>query len=190
MAETRNRELNHQMRVSLRRLRAALAMFKRTLPCPEFDAFRAEAKRIASALGPARECDAFRELVEAGPMSHFGAKANFAQLMSAFEERRCAAYRDARDLIDAPQSTIFVLKMHVFLARRGWRNALSGNELARLTEPAEVFAAKALERLHKRAAKRGRNLVSLPDDAATRGAHRALKNLRYASRVLRCILHQ
>jgi len=46
----------HQMRVALRRLRAALAMFKRALPCAEFDVFRAEAKRIATALGPAREC--------------------------------------------------------------------------------------------------------------------------------------
>jgi triphosphatase len=101
-------------------------------------------------------------------------------LMSAFEERRCAAYRDARALIDAPQTTIFVLRIHAFLARRGWRNALSGPELARLTEPAGIFAADALERLHKRAAKRGRNLTALPDEERHE-VRIALKNLRYAA---------
>ena len=54
----------HQMRVALRRMRAALAMFKRALPCSEFDLLREEAKQIASALGPARDCDVFREMVE------------------------------------------------------------------------------------------------------------------------------
>jgi inorganic triphosphatase YgiF len=170
----------HQMRVALRRLRAVLAMFKRALHCAEFDDFRAEAKRIASALGPARECDVFRDMVQDGPMSHFNAKANFAPLLRALEERRDDAYGDARALIDAPQTTVFVVKMHAFLARRGWRNALPAPDLARLTEPAEIFAASALERLHKRATRRGRNLVLLPDEERHE-VRIVLKNLRYAA---------
>ena len=67
MTETQHPESIHQMRVALRRLRTALAFFDRVLPCAEFRVFRAEAKRIASALGPARNWDAFRELVEDGP---------------------------------------------------------------------------------------------------------------------------
>lgn len=170
----------HQMRVALRRLRAALAMFKRALHCVEFDAFRAEAKRIASALGPARECDAFRDLVEDGPMSHFSAKADFAPLLRALDERRDDAYVDARALIDAPQTTVFVVRMQAFLARRGWRNTLPAPELERLTEPAGLFAASALERLHKRVTRRGRNLVVLPD-IERHEVRIVLKNLRYAA---------
>jgi CHAD domain-containing protein len=67
MVETQHLESIHQMRVALRRLRAALAFFDRALPCAEFKVFRAEAERIASTLGPARNWDAFRELVEDGP---------------------------------------------------------------------------------------------------------------------------
>jgi len=170
----------HQMRVALRRLRAALAMFKRALPCAEFDVFRAEAKRIATALGPARECDAFHTLVQDGPMAHFGAKVNFGPLLRALDERRDAVYGEARTLIDAPETTVFVIRMHTFLARRGWRNSLSGAELAQLTEPAEVFAADALERLHARAAKRGRKLATLPDEERHE-VRIVLKNLRYAA---------
>ena len=82
----------HQMRVALRRMRAALAMFKRALPCAEFDLLREEAKRIASALGPARECDVFREAVEGGPLVHPDRPVNCNALLTAIEERRMAAY--------------------------------------------------------------------------------------------------
>ena len=86
----------HQMRVALRRMRAALAMFKRALPCSEFDFLRGEAKRIASALGPARECDVFRETAEGGPLAHPDRPENCNTLLAAIEERRIAAYEDAR----------------------------------------------------------------------------------------------
>jgi triphosphatase len=71
MVETQHLESIHQMRVALRRLCTAFAFFDRVLPCGEFKVFRAEAKRIASALGPARNWDAFRELVEDGPVHSF-----------------------------------------------------------------------------------------------------------------------
>ncbi len=180
LREDEKPESIHQMRVALRRLRAALAMFKRALPCAEFELFRAEAKRIASALGPARECDAFRNLVEEGPIAHLGARANFEPLLRDLEQRRQAAYVDARALIDAPQTTAFVLRAQALVARCGWRNALSGLELACLTQPAALFAAEALERLQKRAGKRGKNLVTLPDEERHE-VRIVLKNLRYAA---------
>jgi triphosphatase len=111
-------------------------------------------------------------------MAHFGAKVNFGPLLRALDERRDAAYGEARTLIDAPETTVFVINMHAFLARRGWRNTLSGAELAQLTEPAEVFAADALERLHARAAKRGRKLAT---DEERHEVRIVLKNLRYAA---------
>jgi CHAD domain-containing protein len=72
------------------------------------------------------------------------------------------------------------LSVEAFVSRRGWRNALSGTELPRLTEPATGFAAECLERLHRRVRKRGRQLLALPPEE--RHAVRiALKNLRYAA---------
>lgn len=120
----------HQMRVALRRTRAALAMFKRALPCAEFDLLRGEAKRIASALGPARECDVFRDTAEDGPLAHPGRPENCTTLLAAIEERRMAAYDSARSRIEDRDTTLFVLKVQGLLARRAWRNALSGPELA------------------------------------------------------------
>lgn len=168
----------HQMRVALRRLRAALGMLKKAIPCPEFDAFREEAKALATALGPARDCDALRELIEDGPMGHFGERKDFAPLFDALEKRRVAAYAELRALIELPRPTLFVLRLSAFVARRGWRNAIHGLDLATLTEPVAIFAAQALERLHRRALKRGRKLATLPDEQRHQ-LRIALKNLRY-----------
>jgi triphosphatase len=179
--ETRHSESIHQMRVALRRLRAALALFNHLLPCAEFGNLRAEAKQIAAALAPARDLDAFRQLVETGPLIRYAdEEESFKALLTAVEERRVAAYAIAQKIIDDPSTTRFVLKLRAFLAHRAWRNALSGTELLRLTEPAALFAYETLEWLHRRALKRGRKLLQKPPEERHR-VRIALKNIRYAA---------
>lgn len=173
-------EAIHQMRVALRRLRAALAIFKRALPCPEFDVLRSEARRIATALGPARECDVFHSSATQGPLAHPDRPANCEMLLASVAERRFMAYRDARALIDDTATTQFVLKIRSFLARRTWRNVLVGPDLALLTFPPVAFACETLDRLRVRALKRGKNLSDLSDEARHE-LRIALKKLRYAA---------
>lgn len=170
----------HQLRVSLRRMRAALGIFKRLAPSAEFELFRLESKRIASALGPARECDAFVELLEEGPRRSRADATVFAGIDSALARRRDTLYADARKLVDAQETSIFVLKLQAFLARRGWRNTVQSQQLAALTAPAAEFGGATLDRLRKRVLKRGRNLVSLPDEERHE-VRIALKKLRYAA---------
>jgi triphosphatase len=181
MEESHHRESIHQMRVALRRLRTALAFFDRVVPCDEFKIFRAEAKRVASALAPARNWDAFRELVEDGPLTRCAQEgASFEALLTTVEERRLATYAIAQEAINDPSTTRFVLNLRAFLARRAWRNALSGAELLRLTEPATLFARETLERLHKRALKRGRRLwQKAPEERHE--VRIAFKHIRYAA---------
>jgi triphosphatase len=180
LTETHDRESIHQMRVALRRLRTALAFVNRVLPCPEFEIFRAEAKQIASAFGPARNWDAFKALVEVGPLTHYARDKGFEALLTATEERRLTAYAIAQEVIEDPSTTRFVLKLRAFLARRAWRSALSGAELLRLTEPAKVFAGETLERLHKRALKRGRRPSQKPPEKRHE-VRIALKKIRYTA---------
>jgi CHAD domain-containing protein len=173
-------EAVHQARVALRRLRAALKMFKRAIACPQFDAIQHQARQIASAFGPARECDAFLEAVVTGPLAHASRSEGTARLLASVEERRAVAYRSVRAVMEDPDTTRFVLNVYSFLARHAWRDALTGTGLEQLAGPAEVFARKALDRLHARAAKRGQNLAELPDEARHE-LRIALKNLRYCA---------
>ena len=179
LRESDDPEAIHQLRVALRRMRAALGMFKRIMPCAEFDAFRAEAKRMATAFGPARECDAFSDLLAGGPRRASADGAVFAGIDTALSSRRQSLYAEARQLIDAKETTIFALRLQAFLTRRGWRNAVDG-QLADLTAPVTQFSSQTLERLRKRVVRRGRKLVLLPDDERHQ-VRIALKNLRYAA---------
>ena len=171
----------HQMRVALRRLRAALAMFKRALPCPEFDVFRAEAKRIATALGPARECDAFHNLVQDGPMAHFGAKGQFWAVAassrratrhrlrrSAHVDRRAGndglCHQDAR-FFGAPR-----LAQHLVRRRAGAADRASRG-LRRRRCPRTPARPRG---------EAGQKAGDLARRGASRSAHRA-ENLRYAA---------
>jgi hypothetical protein len=80
----------HQMRVSLRRLRAMVGLFNRTCPSPAFTDLRHEAKRIASAMGDARNWDVFAEMVRNGPMVAVPSVTGFGDLLAGVEERRRA----------------------------------------------------------------------------------------------------
>ncbi|HEY4043342.1 MAG TPA: CHAD domain-containing protein [Rhodopila sp.] len=170
----------HQMRVAMRRFRAALTLFNRRFPCVEFRALRAEAKQIASAMGDARNWDVFESLVNAGPRSAFPSESGFDALMADATQRREGGHAAVAKLLAQPETTRFVLSAEAFVARRGWRNTLPGAELSRLVEPASGFAAECLERLHRRVCKRGKALLDLPPERR-HDVRIALKNLRYAA---------
>jgi inorganic triphosphatase YgiF len=170
----------HQMRVAMRRLRAMLGLFHRSFPCPEFASLREEAKQIASLMGEARNLDVFIALVRGGPQKAFGGEPGFEAILHECEERRAVAYAKVSDLLRAASTTKFVLSAQAFIARYGWRNALTAEALPRLVAPAQDFAAAHLARLHGRALKRGKHLLAMsPHD---RHALRIeLKKLRYAA---------
>ena len=173
-------EAIHQMRVGLRRLRVALALFNRAMPCEQFLIFRAEAKQLAAAMGPARDIDAFITLAQKGPLSFYGRDESFDKLLTAAAKHREASYARVRAVITDQQTTRFVLELRAFLARRGWRNSVEAADLPKLNQPAAGFAKLALKQLDKRTLKRGKKLAELLP-AERHELRIALKNLRYAA---------
>lgn len=169
----------HQMRVALRRLRAALRLFERLAPDSGLGPLRAEAGRLASALGPARELDVFLEGLDAGAFEAAQAEAGLQDLRARAQRRRDRAHRDARALLaHEPAASLFTLDLQAFAAARGWRGDPVGAAWA--GAPARELAATALAALDRRACKRGKRLRAL--DAPARHELRiALKNLRYAA---------
>lgn len=170
----------HQMRVALRRLRAALGQFEKIFPDAGFKMFRETAKQLADVLGPARDQDVLIALSAQGPLAAFPAEPSIEMMLSAFNAQRQESYGLAKSAIRAPETSRFVLELQVYVAARGWRNRLSAEALPCLARPAQESAADLLERLYKRARKLGRNISTAePEDR-----HRlriALKNLRYSS---------
>jgi triphosphatase len=175
--DTEHPESIHQMRVSLRRMRTGLAVFKKVLPPIEFDFLRTEAKRIASALGPARECDAFCETANHGPLSRDNCQVNCEVLLAAVRDWRISAYRNVAALIDNRSTTVFVLEVQGLLARLAQRNGLPD---AGLKPPPSTrkFARQSLDKLNARVLRRGRGFPTVTDEARHR-LRISIKKLRY-----------
>jgi triphosphatase len=93
----------HQMRVALRRLRAAISLFADMLLDPQTEEMKAQFKWITQELGPARELDVFISRV-VKPVAHGKPNgAGLAVLASDLQQRReeafaraCAAVESAR----------------------------------------------------------------------------------------------
>ena len=151
-------EFMHQLRVGMRRLRSALQTFGPLLAKkPRKRAVRA-LRKLAPALGGARDWDVLVAWLESA-----GAAGG---LLAEARARRTAAQRRAARA----------------LASRAWRELIERSRAIRVEEsaqPLQDFAAHALGRVHRKAAKQARGIDW--DDASERHALRVrLKRLRYA----------
>jgi triphosphatase len=173
--ETDHPEAIHQLRVALRRLRSALRIFERVLPCPGFRHLRAEAKRLALILGPAREygvlLSSIAEILPTGSLGSF----DFGPLLKMLEAKRLSTYKIAREQFDGRSAANFIASLQSLLASRSWNCSTSKygeNSLAR------DLARDALVRLHKRVLKRGADMPHISDEARHK-LRIALKNMHY-----------
>ncbi|SCW67169.1 CYTH and CHAD domain-containing protein [Ancylobacter rudongensis] len=173
----------HQLRVALRRLRTALSLFRKEVPASALQALGLDAKRLASALGPARNWDVFATSTIAEIERANLPGVDFTALRSATAAPRARSYQAVRvDLIDL-ECTRFLLSLGRVIERRSWRNDIGVEALAVLTQPARDFAGRGLTRLHRKALKQGHNFRKLRP-TARHELRLTLKKLRYGSEFL------
>ena len=166
----------HQMRVALRRMRAAIGLLRPMLTGPVLETTRDRAKNIASMLGGARDWDVFRDMIDAGPRAQLADEPGFFSLLDAVELRKRRGYREILALLDSPETPQFVSDLRRTVALRDWR----ATDEARLPGSACDFAATALTRLRKRTLKKSHNLARLSADARHE-ARIAMKKARYGA---------
>ena len=108
------------MRVSVRRMRAALSVFG-NLVDPERTAWlKNELRWLAGSLGPARDWDVFiAELL--GDVGGYGIDPDaLAEMARAAEVKRADGYATARDAVLSERYTAFMLRMSSFVEAMGW----------------------------------------------------------------------
>ncbi|MGH6761796.1 MAG: CHAD domain-containing protein [Phyllobacterium sp.] len=179
-ADGRDPEGVHQVRVALRRLRAALSLIRHFAPSVTIDALRADAQWLASAMGDARNWDVF--LTQALPEIEKGCPSadGFGPLRAASESIRKSAYEKAVAALSNPRTGQFAINLGLWIEQRGWRADVSTGTLAELAAPAADFGRQILERRHEKALKRGRGLSKLSVDERHK-LRLALKKLRYTA---------
>lgn len=166
----------HQMRVALRRLRAAMRLFSDALSGDRLETARARARSLGSLLGAARDWDVFHDMLARGPGGPLSDDPGFYALLDAIELRRAAAYRAARAAVEGPEVQLFLSDFRKAVAGRDWDAAPGMSDEA----SAEDFARQSLTKLRKRALKKSRGLAERTPEER-HAARIALKKARYAA---------
>jgi CHAD domain-containing protein len=95
LRDARDPEAVHQMRVAMRRLRAAMSIFKRVFADERSDTVKNQLRALAGELGEARDIDVLLEKTIAPARERHPDEADLAALAESYEERREAAYDKA-----------------------------------------------------------------------------------------------
>jgi CHAD domain-containing protein len=166
----------HQMRVALRRLRAAIGLLRPAVAGPALETAAERAKALAFILGAARDWDVFGAALSAGPREEIGDDPSFHALTDALEAFREQAYRAAHEAVSSDETSRFVDELSLAIARRDWAAAPE----TRAPGSAGIFAAHALTRLRKRLLKKSKGLATLSPEERHQ-VRIALKKARYGA---------
>ncbi len=173
-------EYVHQMRVGLRRLRSAFSVFGPVLPRPACQPALDEIRWIAGSLGPARDWDVFATETLPPIMAAFSEHAGLARLAKSAETPRSEGREAAQAAVASERYERLLLRISAWLACEKWREVIPLEALPILAEPLRPFAARMLQRRHRRVKRRGRNHEHFTPEE--RHALRiALKKLRYCA---------
>jgi len=178
LRRVRRPEALHQLRVGLRRLRAALSVFAPLLG-EDAAPVVAELKWLAHETDAARDLDVFiRDVFH--PAALETPDPDLAPLGLRLLAARSGAYRRAMAAIDSPRYAALMFETLAWIETGAWRTDPDPVRAWRRQRPVAAFAAEALERLSRRVRRGGRRLDQL--DVA--GRHRLrirVKRLRYAA---------
>jgi inorganic triphosphatase YgiF len=163
----------HQMRVGLRRLRAAISLFSKVLAPARRDEMKAELKWLTGELAPAREIDVFvKENIE--PTTHERLLRRGGRAIKAeFSEKRAQAFARARKAVDSERFRALLVDT------LQWIESKQTVATEQASMPIDKFAANVLDRRTRKVRKEGRRL----DEMAPRERHRLrikVKKIRYA----------
>ena len=173
-------EYLHQMRVALRRLRSALAVFSPPVPESEAEPLARHLKWLASRLGPARDWDVFVAETLPPIESEFGAQGELRAFGARCSELRRAANASARRAVRSRRYQRLMLRLAAWIDAEGWRVSGQAPAADALQTPVAEFAARVLERRYQQARKRGRRLAKR-SPAELHRLRIAIKKFRYAT---------
>ncbi|WP_445502313.1 CYTH and CHAD domain-containing protein [Microvirga sp. G4-2] len=166
----------HQMRVGLRRLRAAISLFKSQLLADRESAEIRDALRCAGQpLGEARDLDVLLERLrtadETGPDPSD---------LKEIEQRRTLAYRNLLDTLESPRFMDEMLRSAAWIEAGAWSIGNKGGQKKALKLPARDFAVTELSRRWRRIRKLAKHMRDV-DDMERHQLRIRIKKLRYGA---------
>ncbi|HEX3651270.1 MAG TPA: CHAD domain-containing protein [Rhizomicrobium sp.] len=170
----------HQMRVGLRRLRAAISVFMEVLRDPETEAIKQELEWLGEQLGPARDLDVLIDNTIANIEEQGVDPAAVRALKREVVRKRAAALTGARAAVRGERYRKLVLRTAFWVAGGQWTSTDDPLMSARRERKVAGFAVAELSRRRHKIAESLEKLKKLND----RKRHKLrihVKKLRYAA---------
>ena len=169
----------HQLRVGLRRLRSALAVFKPAIGNAEMARLNAEARWLGQEVGVQRDLDvAVIDLLDPEAEAHPD-DPGLAVLKSILLERGAENRVHLRAVLRGARAQALLRDLGRFVETRGWLVADDFGQTGRLSAPVAKLARAALDKRWKAVRKKARHIETL-DIEARHELRKELKKLRYA----------
>ena len=169
----------HQVRVAIRRLRAALSLFSAIVAGEDVEKLKGELKWLGKQLGPARDADVFIAEVLTPQREAKPDDAGIAWLLGKFEEARDAGYKAAIEALRSPRYRKLVIDALEWIEAGPWTETADDLKRLQRDQPVARFAADELARRRKKIRKGGKKLRRLDAEKRHKLRIRA-KKLRYA----------
>ncbi len=171
-------EYLHQARVALRRLRAALSLFRAMIPEAAMERQNSALRKLGQTLGVARDWDVFRlETLPALPAGLTG-EAGIEGLISESDARRKEAVRFAQGYVSDPAYTLALLDFAAALYRQPWMSTEDPDAIHVRSSPVIEFARRVIGKRWRAALKRGAR-IDAAQPVSLHPLRIELKKLRY-----------
>ena len=154
----------HQLRVGLRRLRAAFSLFSGVLPEEQRRHFVDELRWAQQRLGPARDWDVFIADTLSPLRDRLPEDANLRALSLAASAARAAAYAGAAQALDDRRYTRLQLQLDLWLESGGGDGPAESEEPQPWAQPVDAVARDVLARSHRRLRKLAKRFDQLSDE--------------------------
>ncbi|MFV0361160.1 CHAD domain-containing protein [Tropicimonas sp.] len=168
----------HQIRVGLRRLRAAFGLFRPIVGNREMQRLGTEARALGASVGALRDLDVLAGDLIAPAAAEYPAEPGFGILACAIDTRRDTAREALRAELRGRRVQSFQIELARFIETRGWLAPEDFGQTARLARPVTETAGAALDKRWKAVRHHARRI----DTLTVEGRHelrKELKKLRY-----------
>jgi triphosphatase len=178
----------HQMRVALRRLRAAMSLFSVITGDERAIVIKTELRWLAQELGPARDLDTLiLEVIKPMRDKHKN-EHGFVSIAKMFTRKRLKCYSRAQAAVQSARFSALVLDTAEWIEAGPWSTSEDGLQRARREMPIEIFAADLLSQRCKRIRRRGRRINELDPEQLHR-LRIQIKKARYATDFFSSVYH-
>ncbi|MBF0187320.1 MAG: CHAD domain-containing protein [Magnetococcales bacterium] len=156
----------HQTRVSFRRMRSALSVFRKAIPKDATLDMGTEMKWFASELGNARDTDVFIDegLGDPDIKGKIGPESGETKMMDLAVKKDEEAYVRVRAAIDSDRFKAFRTDFVKWIEDRGWRTKMDKKTRKKLDQSVGDFARKTLTKRFNKILAMGENITELPEE--------------------------